>query len=63
MPNRDTDIVDNHEPIDAATSAMVCKGIGERLRQNLVAEASGLPPHLQHLLDQLRLRDGYSVRR
>ena len=62
MPSRDTDRTDRtmgYEPIDRATSAAICKSIGDRLRQNLVPEPSGLPPHLQHLLDQLRLRDSH----
>jgi hypothetical protein len=63
MPHRDTDMIDNHEPIDAATSTMICKAIGDRLRQNLAAEVSGLPPHLEHLLDQLQLQDRYTFLR
>jgi hypothetical protein len=55
--------IDRYEQIDRATSTTICKAIGERLRQNLVAESSGLPPHLQHLLDQLQLRDGHSFPR
>jgi hypothetical protein len=61
MPNRDTDRTaptDRQEPIDASTSKSICRAIGDRLRQNLAPEASGLPPHLQQLLDQLRSREG-----
>jgi hypothetical protein len=60
MPNRDTDRTDptdRQEPIDALTSHSICRAIGDRLRQNLAPEASGLPPHLQQLLDQLRSRE------
>jgi hypothetical protein len=60
MLNRDrdrTDATDSYEPIDSATSATICKAIGGRLRQNLAPEPSGLPPRLQHLLEQLLLRD------
>jgi hypothetical protein len=56
MSDRDSD---EYEPIDGATSATIRKAIGDRLRQNLVAEPSGLPPHLRHLLDQLRLLDSH----
>ncbi len=59
MPDRDSDRYE----IDRATSTTICKAIGERLRQNLVAEPSGpsgLPPHLQQLLDELRLQDNQS---
>jgi hypothetical protein len=57
MSNRDND---KDEPIDRATSTTICRAIGDRLRQNLVPERSGLPPHLQHLLDELRLQDSQS---
>jgi hypothetical protein len=59
MPNRE---IDRHEPIDRATSTTICKAIGDRLRQNLVPERSGLPPHLQLLLDELRLQDSQGRR-
>jgi hypothetical protein len=59
MPNRDTDTTDRYQPIDGATSATICKAIGDRLRQSLVPELSSLPPHLEHLLDRLRLLDGH----
>jgi hypothetical protein len=61
MPNRDTDRTEatyRQEPIDALTSKSICRAIGDRLRQNLAPEPSGLPPHLQQLLDQLRSREG-----
>jgi hypothetical protein len=46
-----------HGQIDRATSTTICTAIGDRLRQNLAPDAAGLPPDLQHLLDQLRLQD------
>jgi hypothetical protein len=57
MSNRD---VDRHEQIDRATSTTICKAIGDRLRQSLAPEPAGLPPHLQHLLDELRSQDSQS---
>jgi hypothetical protein len=54
MPDRDTD---QSVQIDRATSTTICKAIGDRLRQNLAPEPAGLPPHLQHLMDELRLQD------
>jgi hypothetical protein len=53
---------DRHEQIDRATSTTICKAIGDRLRQNLAPEPGGLPPHLQHLLDELRMQDSQSRR-
>jgi hypothetical protein len=50
---------DRHEQIDRATSTTICKAIGDRLRQNLAPDAAGLPPHLQHLVDKLRLQDSH----
>ena len=55
MPNRDTN---RTEPIDGVTSKAICRAVGDRLRQHLVPEPSGLPPRLQQLLEQLQLRDG-----
>jgi hypothetical protein len=55
MPDRE---IDRSEPIDRATSATICRAIGDRLRQNLGAEPSALPPRLQNLLDQFRSQDG-----
>lgn len=43
--------------IDRTTSTSICNAIGERLRQNLVPTAEGLPSHLQSLLDQMRRQD------
>jgi hypothetical protein len=44
------------EEIDRKTLRSICDGVGERLQQSLRPEPT-LPTHLQHLLDELRLRD------
>src|SRR5947209_3604156 len=51
-------ITDNDEPMDFRTSRAICDAVGERLEQDLRLESSGLSPHLQHLMDELRRRDG-----
>jgi hypothetical protein len=56
-------ITDNSEEIDHKTSRSICDAVGERLQQSLRPEASRLPSHLQHLLDELRRRDGEDRRR
>jgi hypothetical protein len=43
--------------IDRATSRSICRGIGERLREDIRPETSELPIHLQHLMDELRQQD------
>jgi hypothetical protein len=60
MPDRE---IDREAQIDRATSTTVCKAIGERLRKNLAPETSGLPRHLQQLMDELQSQDGQSRRR
>jgi hypothetical protein len=50
-------ITDNFEAIDRTTSRSICDAVGERLQQNLRPETSGLSPHLQQLMDELRRRD------
>jgi len=50
-------ISDNNEQIDRKTSRSICDAVGERLQQNLRPIESALPPHLQHLMDELRRRD------
>ena len=50
-------INDDSEGIDRKTSRSICDAVGERLRQNLRPETSGLSSHLQHLMDELRRRD------
>jgi hypothetical protein len=57
--NERTNTTNGCEPIDVATSVSICRAVGERLRQKFVPDRSGLPPHLQHLLDQLRLHDSH----
>ena len=51
-------INDNGEQIDRKTSRSICDAVGERLQQSLRPEASRLSPRLQHLMDELRRRDG-----
>ncbi len=60
MNGRNTD---NSEQIDHKTSRSICDAVGERLHQSLRPEASRLPSHLQHLLDELRRRDSEDRRR
>ncbi len=55
-------ITDRCETIDYKTSRSICDAVGERLRQNLAPESSGLSPHLQRLMDELRQRDGEEFR-
>jgi hypothetical protein len=45
------------EEIDRKTSRSICDAVGERLQQELRPETSRPSVHLQHLLDELRLRD------
>jgi hypothetical protein len=45
------------ELIDHKTCRSICDAVGERLQQNLPPIKSALPPHLAHLMDQLRERD------
>ena len=51
-------INENGEQIDRATSRSICRGVGERLRQDLRPENSELPSHLRHLMDELQRQDG-----
>ena len=46
------------EEIDGKTSRSICDAIGERLQQSLRPDTSRLSSHLQHLMDELRRRDG-----
>ncbi len=46
------------ETIDYKTSRSICDAVGERLRQDLGSDVSGLSPRLQRLMDELRQRDG-----
>ena len=51
-------ITDNSEGIDRKTSRSICEAVGERLQESLRPEPAGLSSHLQHLMDELRERDG-----
>ena len=48
---------DNSEGIDRKTSRSICDAVGERLQQHLRPLESGLPSHLEQLMDQLRQQD------
>jgi hypothetical protein len=48
---------DNSEQIDGKTSRSICDAIGEKLQQSLRPDTSRLSSYLQHLMDELRLRD------
>jgi hypothetical protein len=50
-------INESSEHIDRATSRSICRGVGERLRQDLRPENSELPAHLRHLMDELQRQD------
>jgi hypothetical protein len=50
MNNRKTD-----DSIDGKTSRSICDAVGERLRRDLQSPRPS--SHLQHLMDELRLRD------
>jgi hypothetical protein len=50
-------IADNSEQIDGKTSRSICDAIGEKLQQSLRPDTSRLSSYLQHLMDELRLRD------
>jgi hypothetical protein len=56
-------ISDNSETIDHKTSRSICEAVGERLQQSLRPDASRLSPRLQHLMDELRRRDGEERRK
>lgn len=53
MPNR---ITMSREPIDRATSASICRAIGERLELHLGPETP-LPPALQRLIDEMHRQE------
>lgn len=50
-------ITDSFQTIDRKTSRSICDAVGERLQQSLRPETTGLSPHLQHLMDEMRRRD------
>jgi len=51
-------IAENLEQIDRKTCQSICNGVGERLRQALRPETLHPSSYLQHLMDELRKRDG-----
>jgi hypothetical protein len=51
-------ITDDCDTIDRKTIRSICDSVGELLRQRLTLEASRPSHELQHLLDELRRRDG-----
>ena len=59
MNNRITGL---YEPIDHKTCRSICDAVGERLRQQLRPETSGLSGTLQHLVEELRRRDRFEPR-
>jgi hypothetical protein len=56
-----TRIKENYASIDSTTSRSICGEIGERLRQDLRPDKSGLPHTLQHLLDEMKSRESPST--
>jgi hypothetical protein len=50
-------INESSEQIDRATSRSICRGVAERLRQDLRPENSELPSDLRHLMDELQRQD------
>ncbi len=48
------------EAIDGKTSRSICDAVGERLQQSLRPGSLGPSTHLEHLLDELRGREGKS---
>jgi hypothetical protein len=56
----DDRIVDKSEAIDGKTSRSICDAVGERLQQSQRPGSLGPSTHLQHLLDELRTREGKS---
>jgi hypothetical protein len=50
-------ITDTSEGIDRKTSRSICDAVGERLQQELPPESLRPSSYLQHLMDELRLRD------
>jgi hypothetical protein len=51
-------ITDNSEQIDRKTLRSICEAVGERLRESLRPESLRVSSHLEHLMDELRKRDG-----
>ena len=59
-PAMDGRVVDKSETIDGKTSRSICDAVGERLQQSLRPGSLGPSSYLQHLLDELRTREGKS---
>jgi hypothetical protein len=57
-PTMNSRITDNSEQIDRKTSRSICDAVGERLQQSLRPESLRMSSHLEHLMDELRKRDG-----
>jgi hypothetical protein len=51
-------ITDNSEQIDRKTSRSICDAVGEKLQKDLHPDSLRLSSHLEHLMDELRKRDG-----
>ena len=51
-------ISNSSELLDHKTSRSICDAVGERLQQSLRPDPAHLSSHLQHLMDELRKRDG-----
>ena len=51
-------ITDNSEQIDRKTSRSIRDAVGERLQKDLRPDSLRLSSHLEHLMDELRKRDG-----
>jgi hypothetical protein len=59
-PALDGRVVDKSEAIDGKTSRSICDAVGERLQQSLRPGSLGPSTYFQHLLDELRTREGKS---
>jgi hypothetical protein len=52
-----TSTAETSESIDGKTCRSICHAVGERLQRDLRPDSSGLSPHLQGLLNELKRRD------
>jgi hypothetical protein len=59
-PAMSSRINESSEQIDRATSRSICRGVGERLQQDLRPENSELPSHLRQLMDALQRQDRHN---
>jgi hypothetical protein len=53
-------ITDNCDTIDRKTIRSICDSVGELLRQRLTLQESRPSRELEHLMDELRRREGES---